>query len=58
MIRRPVSSPPVNETRSTRGSVASGAPALGAGAEHEVADAGRQAGLLEQPHQVDRACAG
>ena len=26
---------------------------LGAGAEHEVADAGGQAGLLEQPHQVD-----
>ena len=27
---------------------------VGAGAEDEVADAGRQAGLLEQPHQVDR----
>ena len=28
MIARPVSSPPVNETRSTRGSEESGAPAL------------------------------
>ena len=31
---------------------------LGAGAEHEVAGSGREAGLLEQLHQVDRACAG
>ena len=53
MIRRPVSRPPVNETRSTRGSSESGAPALGAGAEHQVADAGRQPGLVEQAHQVD-----
>ena len=26
---------------------------LGSGTEHQVADAGRQPGLLEQPHQVD-----
>ena len=46
----------MKETRSTRGSSESGAPASGAGAEHQVADAGRQAGLLEQAHQVDRVC--
>ena len=28
------------------------------GAEHQVADTGRQAGLLEQPHQVDRGVRG
>ena len=54
MIRLPVSRPPVNETRSTRGSSLSGAPACGPVADHEVADPGRQAGLVEQPHQVDR----
>ena len=53
MIRRPVARPPVNETRSTRGSSESGAPASGPGAEHEVADPGRQPGLVEQAHQVD-----
>ncbi len=41
MIRLPVASPPVNETRSTRGSSLSGAPGPRAGAEHEVGDARR-----------------
>ena len=35
----PVARPPVNDTRSTRGSSPSGAPARGAGAEHQVGDA-------------------
>ena len=54
MSALPVASPPVNDTRSTRGSSESGGAGGRAGAEHEVADAGGQPGLLEQLHQVDR----
>ena len=54
MIVRPVCRPPVKETRSTRGSVDSERARVRPGAEHQVADTGRQARLLEQPHQVDR----
>ena len=54
MIRLPVSSPPVKETMSTRGSSESGAPDLGSGAQDEVGGAGREPGLLQCPHQQDR----
>ena len=50
----PVPRPPVKETRSTRGSLAQRRTGVRPGAEDQVADAGRQAGLVEQPHQVDR----
>ena len=58
MIARPVASPPVKETRSTRGSVDRSAPAPGPATQHQVGDAGRKPGLVEQPHQVDRGVRG
>ena len=53
MIARPVWSPPVNETRSTRGSVDRRAPAVAPAPSTRLPTPGGQAGLLEQPHQVD-----
>ena len=58
MIRRPVSRPPVKDTRSTRGSVDSGAPAVAPAPSTRLPTPGGQAGLLEQPHQVDRGVRG
>ena len=53
MIALPVASPPVNDTRSTRGSVVSGRADVGAGAGDQVGHAGRQPGLGERVHQQD-----
>ena len=54
MIRRPVSTPPVNETRSTPRVLGQRrARPSGPAPSTRLADAGRQPGLLEQPHQQD-----
>ena len=58
MIACPVARPPVKETMSTAGCSVSGAPTVGAGAEHEVDHARRQPGLGEQLHEQDRRCDG
>ena len=56
MMRWPVARPPVNDTRSTRGSSISGAPAFAPAPSTRLADAGGQARLVEQPHQRIAVC--
>ena len=56
--RLPVSTPPVKETRSTRGSVESGAPASAPAPRTRLATPAGSARLLQQPHQVDRGVRG
>ncbi len=54
MMRRPTSVEPVNATLSTSGCCASSSPALPPGPGDEVDDTGRDAGLLDGLHHLDR----